>query len=156
VIALVVAASRNGCIGRDGDLPWRLPSDLRRFKEITSGGTVVMGRRTWESLPPAFRPLPGRRNVVVTRTPGWSAEGAEVAGSLGEALADGVFVIGGGQIYEQTLPAADRVYATWVDAEVDGDTFFPGLDPAAWKLTSESERHVENGFAFTFRVYDRA
>lgn len=154
MVALVVAASRNGCIGKDGSLPWHLPSDLARFKEITLGGTVVMGRKTWDSIPARFRPLPGRRNLVLTRDPAWRAEGAEPIRSMRDV--GDVFVIGGGEIYEQTLPLADRVYATWVDAEVDGDTWFPPLSEPEWKLTSESGRLVENGFPFTFRIYDRA
>jgi dihydrofolate reductase len=158
VIALVVAHSRNRCIGAGGDLPWRLPSDLRRFKEITTGGTVVMGRRTWESLPARFRPLPGRRNLVLSRDPAFRADGAEVFADLDSALdaCDGdCFVIGGGTVYEQALGRADRVYATYVDADVEGDTFFPELAESDWRVTEESATIAENGHELTFRVLDR-
>lgn len=154
-VSIVVAHARNGCIGRDGDLPWRLPSDLKRFKEITLGGTVVMGRRTWESLPPSFRPLPGRRNVVVTRDDAYEASGADVVTSLDDVLDDACFVIGGGEVYAAALPHASRVYATHVDADVEGDTFFPALGPE-WRLSEESDPVAENDHEFTFRVYERA
>jgi dihydrofolate reductase len=158
LISIVVARSRNGVIGRDGGLPWRLPTDLRRFRELTTGHTVVMGRRTFESLPAAFRPLPDRRNVVLSSAPGYSAEGAEVFASLGAALAscaDGCFVIGGGVTYREALPLTDRVYATEVDADVEGDVFFPALPESDWHCTERSEPIVENDHGFTFNVYER-
>jgi dihydrofolate reductase len=157
-VSIVVAHASNRVIGRDGDLPWRLPGDLRRFKAITTGGCVVMGRRTWESLPERFRPLPGRRNIVLSGDPSFVAEGADVFANLSSALAacpDGCFVIGGGVTYEQALPLADRVYATLVDARVDGDTYFPDLDPAEWHCVEESDRVEENDYAYTFRLYER-
>jgi dihydrofolate reductase len=150
-IALVVAHSRNRVIGRDGDLPWHLPSDLRRFKELTTGGTVVMGRRTWDSLPPRFRPLPGRRNVVVSRN---GCDAPDVRRSVEEALEDGCFVIGGGEIYAQALPHADRVYATEIDADVDGDVFFPALD--GFREVQRSAPIEEHGHRYSFVTYDRA
>ncbi|HWT93974.1 MAG TPA: dihydrofolate reductase [Solirubrobacteraceae bacterium] len=156
-VELVVAYSENRVIGRDGDLPWRLPTDLARFKEITMGGAVVMGRRTWESIPPKFRPLPGRRNIVLTRSPDFAAEGAEVLPSLDAALAatDGAcFVIGGGTVYAEALPLADVVHATVVEGSVEGDTLFPVL-PESFVLADESEPVEENGFRFTFRRYVR-
>lgn len=159
MVALVVAHAANGVIGRNGELPWRLPTDLKRFRELTTGHAVVMGRRTWESLPDRFRPLPDRRNVVLSSNPSYAAEGAEVFGDLESALAacpGDCFVIGGGITYEQALAVADRVYATRVDAEVDGDTFFPALPEAEWRCVEESERHTENGHAFTFRLYERS
>lgn len=160
MIELVVARSSNGVIGRDGDLPWRLPTDLKHFKEITTGGsaTVVMGRKTWESLPESFRPLPGRRNIVLSSNPGFGAEGAEVMASLGEAVeASGgeCFVIGGGATYEEALPLAGVVHVTEVRAEVEGDTFFPALDPAEWIAFDESEPVSENGYEFTFQTWKR-
>ena len=158
MISIVVAHSRNRCIGRDGDLPWRLPQDLRRFRELTTGGTVIMGRRTYESLPAAFRPLPDRRNVVLSRDPSFSAEGADVFADLDSALAScsgPCFVVGGGEVYAQALARADRVEATFVDAEVDGDAFFPALDEERWRCVAESEPLEENGLPFRFRTFAR-
>jgi dihydrofolate reductase len=158
VIALVVAwAGRDRVIGRDGGLPWRLPSDMKHFKELTTGGTVVMGRRTWESIPDRFRPLPERRNIVLSSTRG-TLPGAETFSSLESALAAAgtdAYIIGGGATYAETLPLADRVYATEIAGEVDGDTFFPALDPADWHVSSEATPVAENGHEFTIRVYDR-
>lgn len=157
MIALVVAYSANRVIGRDGGLPWHLPSDLRHFKAITTGGAVVMGRRTYESIPAAFRPLPGRRNLVLSGN-GFSDPGAEVHGDLAGALAacgDGCFVIGGGETYRQALPLADRVYATVVEGDVDGDTFFPELPESEWACVESGPPQTENGHTFTFRTYDR-
>ncbi len=164
-LTLIAAMSENHVIGREGGLPWRLPADMRHFKEVTTGHPVVMGRRTWESMK---GPLPNRRNIVLSRRPGFTAEGAEVVTTLDAALAraeapaaeDGspVFVIGGGEIYELALPRADRLDLTIVHAIVTGDAFFPAWDPAEWRLVSErhhpaDERHAH---AFTFRVYERA
>jgi dihydrofolate reductase len=158
VIALVVAwAGGARVIGRDGGLPWHLPSDMKHFKELTTGGTVIMGRRTWESIPERFRPLPERRNIVLSRA-GFTAAGAEVAPSLTAALAaceGSCFVIGGGATYAEALPLAGRVYATEVDGAVEGDTFFPTLDPARWRVTSSAAPVQENGFSFVVRVYER-
>jgi dihydrofolate reductase len=159
VIAIVVAHSANRVIGRDGELPWRLPSDLRRFRELTTGHTVLMGRRTYESLPDAFRPLPGRRNLVLSGDPAYSPEGAEVFASLGEALAaceDDCFVIGGEITYRDALPLCERLYATEIEGELDGDAFFPELDPAQWRLVEDGGRRVENDLGFAFRTYERA
>lgn len=158
MIALVVAwAGQDRVIGRDGGLPWRLPSDMKHFVELTTGGTVVMGRRTWESIPERFRPLSERRNIVLSsRAP--SLDGAEVFASLESALAAAgtdAYVIGGGATYAETLPLADRVYATEIASEVEGDTFFPALDPADWRVSSEAAPVAENGHEFTIRVYDR-
>jgi len=159
VIALVVAyAGRDRVIGRDGGLPWRLPSDMKHFVELTTGGTVVMGRRTWESIPERFRPLANRRNIVLSRSLGSLPDAVEVYESLESGLAAAgtdAFVIGGGSTYEETLPLADRVYATEIAGEVEGDTFFPALDPADWVVTSASEPVSENGHEFTIKTYDR-
>ncbi|PTM92006.1 dihydrofolate reductase [Mycoplana dimorpha] len=146
-IVLVVAVALNGVIGREGDLPWRLPSDLKRFKQLTIGRPVVMGRRTYQSI---GRPLPGRPNIVVTRDAGFRPEGTIVTSSLEEALeraraearaleVDEICVIGGGDIYRQTIGSADVVHLTEVQAEVDGDTRFPTLDPAIFKVVHEEE-----------------
>jgi dihydrofolate reductase len=124
---------------------------MQRFKELTTGGTVVMGRRTWDSLPERFRPLPDRRNVVVSRA---GCDAPEVYGSVEEAVRGGdCFVIGGGEVYAQALPLADRVHATEIHADIEGDTFFPALD--GWRCVEESETVEENGLAFTFRTYER-
>jgi dihydrofolate reductase len=159
-LALVAAIARGGVIGRDNAIPWRIPEDARRFRELTTGHPVVMGRRTWESLPERFRPLPGRRNVVITRNPDWAMEGAERAGSLDEALlqledANEVFVIGGAEIYAAALPLADELLLTEVEAEIEGDTRFPPFDPSEFEETSR-ERHVsETGLAFSFVTHTR-
>lgn len=158
MVAIVVARAGNGVIGRDGGLPWRLPSDMRRFRELTSGHTVVMGRRTFESIPDRYRPLPDRRNLVLSSNPDWRAPGAEVFADLATALdaCDGdCFVIGGERTYREALPLADRVYATEVEGEIDGDVFFPGLAQGEWRCIERSERVVENEHGFTFCVYER-
>jgi dihydrofolate reductase len=136
-VSLIWAQARGGVIGADGGLPWHLPEDLALFRARTTGSTVVMGRRTWESLPERFRPLPGRTNVVLTTDPGWSAEGARRAGSVADALdAPGpVWVIGGGAVYSAFLPHADRLVVTDVDVDVPGDTWAPGIGPEWRQVT---------------------
>jgi dihydrofolate reductase len=159
-IALVAAVARGGVIGRGGALPWHLPEDLRRFRELTTGHAVVMGRKTWDSLPERFRPLPGRRNVVVTRDPSWSAAGAERAGSLEEALRllatePCVFVIGGAEVFARALPLADELYLTELDLEVEGDTVFPSWDRGAFVETSREPGTSAGGVPFAFVAYRR-
>jgi dihydrofolate reductase len=159
-LALIAAVARNGAIGKDNGLLWRLPADLQHFKRTTVGAPVVMGRRTWESLPAAFRPLPGRRNVVVTRNSGWAAPGAEAAPSLEDALdllrdAERVFVIGGGELYAQALPLADLLVLTEVDADFDGDTFFPVWDRSAFEELSRDSQVSDAGWAYHFVTYRR-
>ncbi|QYN33323.1 dihydrofolate reductase [Pseudonocardia sp. DSM 110487] len=127
MIGLVWAQSANGVIGRDGTLPWHLPEDLKHFRALTTGATVLMGRRTWESLPPRFRPLPGRRNVVLSRTP---QEGVETFPDLRQALAavsGDVWVIGGASVYRAALPFADRIEVTEIRELFDGDTYAPDV-----------------------------
>ena len=139
-VGLVWAQAHGGVIGADGRLPWHLPEDLRLFRELTTGSTVAMGRRTWESLPERFRPLPGRRNVVLTTDPSWAADGAERAGDVAEVLArrdDDLWVIGGGRVYAAFLPHADRVVVTDVDTAVEGDTCAPELD-RSWVRVSRA------------------
>lgn len=147
----MAAVARNGVIGRDGDLPWHLPGDLRRFKELTMGGTLVMGRKTYDSI---GRPLPGRTTVVVTRQEDWTVEGVETAGSLEEALEKAgegdVFVVGGGQIYSQAMDLADALEITEVDVEPDGDVRFPPIPPK-WRIVRR-----EPGDGFTLVRYERA
>lgn len=153
--------ARNGVIGRDGELAWSHPADLKHFRQLTQGHAVLMGRKTWDSLPPRFRPLPGRRNLVVSRQTGLQLEGAEVHGSLPQALqalagAAQVFVIGGGELYAQALPLADALVLTEVDADLPGDTFFPKLDPAAWHALPREEGDATAQPRFGFVTYRRA
>jgi dihydrofolate reductase len=156
MITLVAAVARNGCIGKDGTLPWRIAEDMQRYRRITMGKVVVMGRKTWESIPAKFRPLPGRINVVVTRNPDYPVpDGVERAPSLEAALAaharEEVIVNGGGEIYARAMPRADALDITHVDRDVDGDTFFPAIDPVVWR---ETWREDHEGFAFV--TYRRA
>ena len=157
-ICLVAAVARGGVIGREGGLPWRLPEDLAHFREVTIGDPVAMGRRTWDSIPDRFRPLPGRRNVVVTRNPNWSADGAERAESLEHALEiladeERVFVIGGAEIFEAALPLADELRLTEIDLAVDGDTFFPRWDRSAFVEIDRDEHVSADGTPFAFVTY---
>ena len=151
-IVFVLARARNGVIGRDGELPWRIPADLRHFKALTLGAPMLMGRKTFESLPGL---LPGRRHIVLTRDPGWRAEGAEVVHHMAEAIAatgaDRLSVVGGAQIYAAMLPHADRIELTEVDDEPGGDTFVPPFDPATWRESAREGHPAEEGrpaFAF--------
>jgi dihydrofolate reductase len=164
-ISLVWAEARGGVIGEAGTIPWHVPEDLARFKALTLGSTVVMGRRTWQSLPPRFRPLTGRRNVVVTRDPSWSAEGADVVHSLDEILdaagpvaeSTPVWVIGGGEIYAQSLPRASRLEVTEVDLDVAGDTRAPVIDRTLWRVADETPwRESRTGTRYRFVSYDPA
>jgi dihydrofolate reductase len=154
---LIYARAANGVIGRAGGMPWHLPEDLAHLKRMTLGHPVIMGRKTWDSLPPKFRPLPGRLNIVITRQPQWQAEGALVAGSLEQALAhcpDNVdaWVIGGAEIYRQALSLAASAVVTEIAADFEGDAHAPTLGPQ-WTETAR-ERHVAaNGLAFSFVTY---
>ena len=153
IVSLVAAVAANGVIGRDGDLPWRIPEDLRHFKAVTLGKPVIMGRKTWQSI---GRPLPGRRNIVVTRDASFAAPGAEIADSLDAALAmtadaAEVCVIGGGEIYAQALPYGDRLYLTEIAATVAGDVHFPAFDRAVWQETDRTDHAATAdtpGFSF--------
>ena len=156
-IKFVVAYSDNRVIGRDNALPWRLPSDLAHFKRNTLGQPIIMGRKTWESL---GRPLPGRPNLVISRDPEFSAQGATVFSSLNDALAscspgDTACIIGGAQIFEQALPLADEIVATEVHAQVEGDVFFPPLPQSEWEEAERLAQPEENGYKFDFVVYRR-
>lgn len=154
---LIFAKARNGVIGRDNTLPWHLPEDMAHFKRVTMGCPVIMGRKTWDSLPPRFRPLPGRVNVVVTRQAGWNEHGAHPASNLQEALQfcgqfDDVWVIGGAQLYAQAIPLADTAVVTEIDADFEGDAFAPQFGPQ-W-LETERETHTSvNGLNFSFVTY---
>ena len=160
-ISIVAALARGGVIGRDNEIPWRIPEDARHFRVLTMGHPVVMGRRTWDSLPDPYRPLPGRRNIVLSRDPEWRAEGAERAGSLDEALdlvngAPRVFVIGGAGVYEAALPIADELLLTEIDARFGADTFFPAWAPGDFVETARETLHSEQGFDYSFVAYRAA
>lgn len=156
-LSLIVATDRNNGIGIDNTLPWRLPEDLAFFKRTTSGHQIIMGRKTFDSI---GRPLPNRRNIVVTRNPGWTHEGVERTGSLEEAVqlaGDGdVFVIGGAQIYVDAIKVADQLIVTEIDAVYNCDAFFPAIDPAVWVETSRERHHsATNGWDYSFVIYQR-
>jgi dihydrofolate reductase len=155
MVTIVAAVARNGCIGKDGALPWRISEDMKRYRDVTMGKVVVMGRKTWESIPERYRPLPGRTNVVVTGQASYPLPpGVERAASLEEALVahatDEVVINGGAAIYRQAMDRADTLDITHVDRDVDGDTFFPTIDPAVWK---ETWREDHPGFSFV--TYER-
>jgi len=160
VVTLMAAVARNGVIGDGQRLPWRLSEDLKFLKQTTRGHTVVMGRKTWDSLPPRFRPLPDRRNIVVTRDPAWSAAGAEAAGSLDAALAlagdaDEVFVLGGAQLYALALPRAQRLLLTEIDQAFDGDTRFPDWNRQDFTEVWRSHHDSGDGWTYQRALYQR-
>ncbi|MGE5666174.1 MAG: dihydrofolate reductase [Betaproteobacteria bacterium] len=160
LLTLIVARARNGVIGRDNQLPWRLPEDLAHFKRTTMGRPIVMGRKTWESI---GRPLPGRRSLVVSRDPHYTAPGAEVVRSLDEALTrtaaePEVFVIGGAQLYAAAAPRAQRLVLTQIDADFEGDAHVPAPDPAHWHEVAR-EHHgptAERPWGYDFVTYERS
>lgn len=159
-VSLIVAMTPEGVIGRDNDLPWRLPDDLKRFKALTMGRPVIMGRRTWDSI---GRPLPGRTSIVLSRRPTFAPQGAIVVPDLERALdaagaVDEAFVIGGAQVYALALPIAQRLYLTLVHGDVAGDARFPAIDPRQWREIERSERPADerHAFAMTFSVLERA
>lgn len=161
-LTLIAAVARNGVIGGNNALPWHLPEDLRHFKALTTGHAVIMGRKTWESLPERFRPLPGRLNIVVTRNADYRAAGATVAHSLAEAqkvgaggTATALFVIGGAELYAHALPLAERLELTEIAADFSGDAFFPPIDTAEWRETARISQHAAAGFDFSFVTYTR-
>ena len=158
-ISIIVAASANNVIGVDGQLPWRLPEDLRHFKAITMGKPMIMGRATFDSIGKA---LPGRQSIVLTRQDDFSAEGCDVVATVDDALnaagnAEEVMIVGGGEIYRQFLPRADRIYLTRVQAEIDGDTTFPELDMSEWNVVAVEEYPAgdEREFGFEIETLDR-
>lgn len=157
MISMIVAMSNNRVIGVKNDLPWHLPADLKHFKETTTGKPVIMGEATYKSI---GRLLPKRKNIILTRDPGYKVEGAFMANSFEQAfelVGEDAFIIGGGQIYKQGLEYADRIYLTRVDVELDGDVFFPEFEGSEWKLVSEEkhEKDEENEYNYNFQVYDR-
>lgn len=160
LLALIAACGRGRVIGIDNRLPWHLPEDMKHFRETTRGKPVIMGRKTWESLPDAFRPLPGRHNIVVSRNVGYAAAGGSVVGSLPAALAaagdaDIAFVIGGAELYRQALPLADRLILTEIDQDYAGDAFFPDFKPEEWAEVDRVALVSGTGLPFAFVTYDR-
>jgi dihydrofolate reductase len=162
-VSLIVAVSRNGVIGLNNQLPWHLPEDLKYFKSVTMGKPLIMGRKTFDSI---GRPLPGRTNIVITRDAEWHAEGVQVAQTLLQAMtlarlacadagAEEIMVIGGEQIYRLTLPVADRLYLTEVQAEVEGDAFFPEYDPDQWQQVSEQLPEKTDTHPYRYLVLER-
>jgi len=159
-IALIAAVARNGAIGRGNALVFNEPADQRRFRELTLGCPVIMGRRTWDSLPARFRPLPGRRNVVVSRNPSLQAAGAEVAADLEHALAlvaeaPRAYVIGGAELYAEALPLAHTLLLTEIDADLDGDAFFPPWDRSLFEESSSVGAVSAGGLPYRFVTYTR-
>lgn len=158
-IGLVYARAANGVIGKEGVLPWRLPEDLAHFKQVTLGAPVVMGRKTWDSVPPRFRPLPGRRNIVVTRQADWAEAGGERAASLAEALAlcaneSDVWVIGGAALFAEAMPLAHVLEVTEIERDFEGDVAIPA--PGAGWFEAKRERHRSSaGFDYSFVTYTR-
>jgi dihydrofolate reductase len=160
MISIIVAIAENQAIGKNNDLLWHIPADLKRFKEITTGHPVIMGKRTWESLP--RRPLPNRLNIVITDVPGEQFENCEMAYSVEDAMArcktdEENFIIGGASVYRQFLPHADRLYLTMVKKSFDADVFFPEIDYSQWKLMSKQDFPPDeaNGFSYSYEIYDR-
>lgn len=164
-IILIACVASNGVIGRSeangtGAMPWHLPEDLKHFRELTNGHVVVMGRRTWESLPERFRPLPNRRNIVISRNPDYTAAGAEVFGSIATAHAacpnaEKFFIIGGGELYRQAIDDADGLELTEIHQAFDGDTTFPSFAQESWQQLYRDCRRSESGLEFDFVSYVR-
>lgn len=161
IISFVVAAATNNGIGKEGKMPWHLPNDMKHFKNVTWGMPVVMGRKTFDSL---GKPLPGRKNIVITRQAGWSAEGTVVVKNIEDALfvarqadVNEVMVIGGGEIYKALFDKAKRIYLTRVQAEPEADTFFPAIHPDQWHLMSQQnhEADAKNDYNYSFQVWER-
>jgi dihydrofolate reductase len=160
MITLIVAMGKNREIGKENQLLWHLPKDLKHFKEITSGHPIIMGRKTYESI---GKPLPNRTNIVISRKNDWFEEGILIVGSIKEAVKfakkidEEVFIIGGGNIYEQTIELADKIEVTLVDAELDADTFFPRINEKVWQKTDEEchQKDEKNEFDFCFQTFER-
>lgn len=163
VLTLIAALARNGVIGRDNTLPWRIPEDLQRFKALTLGHPVIMGRKTWNSL---GRPLPGRQNIVISRDPAYEATGAITATSLTQAVAQAraqttaqakaeIFIIGGAEIYQLALPQAQRLQLTQIEADIEGDAYFPSFDCTQWRETWREAHQTAEGLRYAFVTYER-
>jgi dihydrofolate reductase len=163
-LSIIVAASENNVIGRNNDLPWYLPTDLKYFKEKTMGHCVVMGRKNFESIPPKYRPLQGRINIVITRQQDYKAEGAIVVNSIEAAVEYAMiknenecFITGGGEIFKQSIQLCDRIYLTRIHAVIEGDVYFPELDETEWREVSRKDVAADekNKYPFSFLIYDR-
>lgn len=159
-IIIIAAVGKNRVIGKDNQLLWNIPEDMAHFKSLTAGNTVIMGRKTWESLPPRFRPLPGRRNIVITRQSDFAAPGAETANSLEAAITlakseKAVFIIGGGEIYAQAMSLADRLEITEVALDPEGDSWFPEIVAVDWLETAKKIPSSASGTGFCFVSYRR-
>lgn len=160
MISLLVAMDKNQLIGKDNDLPWRLPADLAYFKRVTMGHPIIMGRKTYDSI---GRPLPGRENIIVTRDTSYEAEGCKVIHSIEEIVKmneqtdQELFVIGGAEIFKEILPHSDRLYITEINEEFEGDTYFPAFDKVEWKVISEEKgiKNEKNPYDYTFLVYEK-
>ena len=159
ILSIIVACTENNVIGRDNDMPWHLPADLKHFKSLTTGNPIIMGRKTYESI---GRPLPKRRNLIITRNASYTAEGIEIYQSLEQAVENcqqerESFIIGGGQIYNCALEMADRIYLTRIHTEIDGDTFFPELKMDKWKLVDDQfvHRDDKNEHDMSFQTYEK-
>ncbi len=160
MISLIAAVAKNRAIGKNNQLLWHLPEDMRHFRETTRGKAVIMGRKTWESLPEAFRPLPGRHNIVISRNAAYAAAGATLATSLEEAIRlvgddEENFVIGGEQLYRQAMPFAQRLYLTEIDQDFDADAFFPDFSPHDWEEQSRETQASATGLKYSFVRYQR-
>lgn len=165
IISLIAAVAENGVIGKDNSLPWHLPADMKYFRDTTMGHCVIMGRKNYDSIPLKYRPLDGRTNIVVTRQKRFKAEGCIVVDSVEGALAEckkkketEVFIIGGADIYRQTIDIADKVYYTKVHHAFEGDAYFPVINPEKWKLTDQRDVAIDarNKFPFSFCVYQKS
>lgn len=163
-ISLIAALTRNRVIGKNNDLPWHLPDDMKYFMNTTKGHHVIMGRKNYESIPPQYRPLPERINIIITRQADFNAPGCTVVHSLEQALHTArvagekeAFVIGGAQIYKEALPYAHRLYLTEIQTELEGDTYFPDIDLSDWKEVSRQHHPADNRhkYAFDFVIYER-
>jgi dihydrofolate reductase len=164
IISLIAALTKNHVIGKNNDLPWHLPDDMKYFMQTTKGHHVVMGRKNYDSIPEKFRPLPNRTNIVVTRQPNWKAERCLTVNSLQEAIniakqnnEPELFIIGGAEIYQLAFPLTQRMYLTEIQTELSGDTFFPAFSPKEWKETSRKHHPIDerHHYAFDFVVYDK-
>ena len=165
IISIIVAVSENNIIGRNNDLPWHLPADMKFFKETTMGHCVIMGRKNFQSIPDKYRPLEGRTNIVVTRQKGFQAPGVKVAHSLEDAIQvardqhdEECFIIGGGEIFSQSMEMCDRIYLTRIHKSFEGDVHFPEIDNTKWKIVFEKDvpANEKNKYPFTFYTYERA
>ena len=164
IISLIAARTQNGVIGKNNDLPWHLPDDMKYFMQTTSSHYVVMGRKNYDSIPEKFRPLPNRTNIVVTRQVGFTANKCTIVHSLADAIQlaeknnqQELFIIGGAEIYQLAMPFANRLYLTEIQTELDGDTYFPAFDKTAWKENSRKHHGTDDRhrFAFDFVIYEK-